>query len=214
MTMLNQMSSHALIARLDELVALERRTIVDELLCLAEIERRRIHVEMGCSSLFVFCTRRMKLPKGSAWSLATLVLLNDVMEEDPGGILDRAAGKMEDEVRDLVAALRPREAMPDLFTRIAASAGPSTQEPSREASKVPAGTSGVITGGHPQTAQMAQMEPDRDGSRRAAECGGDGAVREAEIAAAATRLRTATIEPISGELRRMHVTVSREFVED
>src|SRR5687767_12924775 len=163
MTMLNQMSSHALIARLDELLALERGTIVDELLCLAEIERRRIHVEMGCSSLFVLCTRRMKLPKGSAWrrataagmvarwpviadylrdgrlSLATLVLLNDVIEEDPGGILDRAAGKMEDEVRDLVAALRPREAMPDLFTRIAASAGPSTQEPSREASKVPAG---------------------------------------------------------------------------
>jgi 5-methylcytosine-specific restriction endonuclease McrA len=209
------LTSHGLLARLDELIAAERRTIVDELLCLAEIERRRIHLELS-SSLFTFCTDRLKWTKGTAWrrttaagmvakrpviaeylrdgrlSTTTLVLLKDVIETDPQ-VLDRAAGKTEDEVRELVAAMRPRDVVADLFTRVSVATG-SKMEPS-----------GVIAGAGSKMEPHATFDP-------RSQAGSKMELRAAEIAGAA--LQRATIEPVSMELRRMHVTVSKEFVED
>src|SRR5262245_23682848 len=117
------LSSHALTARLGELLANERRTIVDFILHLAELERRQLHLEMGYSSLFTFCTEHLKLTKGSAFrrtlavrlvgrypvivemlrdgrlSPATLSELRDVLtDETHREVLERAAGKTEEQV--------------------------------------------------------------------------------------------------------------------
>src|SRR5688572_22082240 len=63
----DHLSSHALTARLGELVATERRTIADFVLHLAELERRKLHLELGYSSTFSFCTQFLKLTNASAY---------------------------------------------------------------------------------------------------------------------------------------------------
>src|SRR5688572_28916256 len=197
---MNHLSSHALIARLNELVALERRTIVDELLCLIEIERRRIHLEMS-SSMWSFCVDRLKWSKGTTYrrttaaemiakwpviadylrdgrlSATTLVLLKDVIEKDPKGVLERAAGKTEDEVKELVAAMQPRDVFADLFTRVNAGANGSNESD-------------------------GQSSLDREMTGVGSKIG----EQRAAASAAAVELQRAMIEPVSAELRRMHVT--------
>ena len=95
------------------------------------------------SSLFSFCTDRLGLTKASAFrrtaaarllarfpviaeyladgrlNLTTLVELRDVLDEAHATeILDRAAGRTEDQVKQLVAALRPQPAPPDLLRKL------------------------------------------------------------------------------------------------
>jgi 5-methylcytosine-specific restriction endonuclease McrA len=206
-------------ARLVELLESERRTIVDQLLCLAEVERRDVHREMGHSSMFAFCTERLKMPKSSAYrrsaaarlivqfpialeylrdgrlSVRTLVELRDVLNDENHRVLfDRAAGKTQDQVRELVVCLNPMAAPRDVVVPVRASANvdlfacdQSQLGSRRELDEV-----------HAMTAMSAE-----DGSRR-----------ELEPASAARELRASNIEPVTAELRRMHVTVSREFIED
>src|SRR5262245_6757948 len=137
------LSSHALTAKLGELLADERKTIVAFVLHLAELERRQLHLELGYSSLFVFCTDRLKLTKGAAYRrvtaarlvarypviaehlvdgrlcLTTLALLRDVLDDASYvQVLERAAGRTEEEMAELVAALKPQEAPRDLFQRL------------------------------------------------------------------------------------------------
>jgi 5-methylcytosine-specific restriction endonuclease McrA len=157
----DNLSSHALAARLSELLADERQTIVAFVLHLAELERRQLHLELGYSSLFVFCTQRLRLTGGAAFRrvtaaglvrrypviadylrdgrlcLTTLAMLRKVL--DDGNyleVLDRAAGRTEDQLKVLVAALRPQEAPQDLLRRLPT---PPTAPPAPQAdAQVPA----------------------------------------------------------------------------
>jgi len=136
-------SSERIVAYLHELRRQERGLLVEFLRYLAEIERRGAALEMGFSSSFVFCTEYLGLTKGSAYrrtkgakllgrfplaaeyltdgrlSLTTFVLLEDVLDDGDGRVvLDRAAGKSEDDVKLLVASMRPQEPPADLFRRL------------------------------------------------------------------------------------------------
>ena len=116
--------------------------LVEFLWYLSEIERRGAALAMGFSSTFVFCTDYLGLSKGSAYRrskgaellvrfplaakylrdgrlcLSGFVLLKDVLEGDGRVVLDRAAGKSEDDVKVLVASMRPQEPPGDLFRRL------------------------------------------------------------------------------------------------
>jgi hypothetical protein len=129
-------------SRLYEIRRLERGLLVEFLEALGEMEERRGFLEMGFPSLFSFCTGYLGLSNAAAFrrttaarmlrdrpevreyladgrlSLTTLVLLRDVMDEP--GVLDRAAAKNEDQVKLLVASLRPRPDVPPLFRRLPA----------------------------------------------------------------------------------------------
>jgi len=140
---LSQLPSHALTARLYELRKQERELLVEFLAYLAELDRRQLYLELGFSSTFAFLTEHLGYTKSAAFRrttaarlvarfpvvlahlgdgrlcLTTLVELRDVLEEDGlAEILDRAAGRNEEQVRALVAALRPRPAPPDLLRRL------------------------------------------------------------------------------------------------
>jgi hypothetical protein len=137
--------------------------LVEFLACLAELERRRLHLDLGFASTFAFCTDHLGLTKGSAFrrttaarllgrfpivadyladgrlNLTTLVELREVLSEKHlTEILDRAAGRGEEEVKMLVAALRPQPEPPDLLRRLptvslarpASGSGPNQLEPS------------------------------------------------------------------------------------
>lgn len=140
---MEELTSHALIGRVEELLARERRIVVAFLRHLGEVERRRLHLELGFGSLFAFCTDRLRLSTGTAWrrvtavkligmhpvicdylvdgrlSLAALGELKDVLGgEDGAQILERAAGRTQMEVKELVAGLRPVVVARDVVARV------------------------------------------------------------------------------------------------
>jgi hypothetical protein len=150
------LSSDGLVARLDELVSNEHSIVVDSIVHLAELERRGLHVAMGHPSTFDYCVKRLRLTKGCAYRrttcarlitrfpaaldhlrarelcMTTLALLRDVLtDENHRDVLARASGKTEDEVRDLVAALAPRPAQPDLVRAVPAPRVVPTAEPAQ-----------------------------------------------------------------------------------
>jgi hypothetical protein len=121
----------------------ERGLLVEFLRYLAELDRRKAVLDLGFPSLFSFCTDHLGLTKASAFrrttaarllarfplvaeylidgrlNLTTLVELRDVLDEEHlVEILDRAAGRTEDQVKELVAALRPRAAPAELLRRL------------------------------------------------------------------------------------------------
>jgi 5-methylcytosine-specific restriction endonuclease McrA len=140
---LTDLPDHALTARLPEIRKHERSLLVELLGLLAELDRRRTVLALGFSALCSFCTDRLGLTKASAFrrttaarllarfpviaeyladgrlNLTTLVELRDVLDEAHAtDILDRAAGRTEDQVKQLVAALRPQPAPPDLLRKL------------------------------------------------------------------------------------------------
>lgn len=140
---LRDLTSHALMSQTDELLRRERRIVVAFLEHLSEIDRRRLHVDMGYATLFLFCTKRLKLSNGTAWrrataveliqrvpiiceylldnrlSLASLGVLRNVLGgDDAVQILDRAAGMTEAEARELVVALQPKPIPRDVIPKV------------------------------------------------------------------------------------------------
>jgi 5-methylcytosine-specific restriction endonuclease McrA len=143
MITLSDLSDSALVGRLLQIRKQERSLLVDLLRCLVELDRRRTVLALGFSSLFSFCTDHLGFTKASAFrrttaarllarfplvadylvdgrlNLTTLVELRDVLDESHlVDILDRAAGRTEDQVKQLVAALRPQPAPADLLRRL------------------------------------------------------------------------------------------------
>jgi 5-methylcytosine-specific restriction endonuclease McrA len=143
MLILADLPDHALTTRLLEIRTHERTLLVELLRLLAELDRRRTVLTLGFSSLFSFCTDRLGLTKAAAFrrttaarllarfpiiaeyladgrlNLTTLVELRDVLDEAHATeILDRAAGRTEDQVKELVAALRPQPAPPDVLRKL------------------------------------------------------------------------------------------------
>jgi len=148
------MDSRELVERLCVLRRMERLQLVEFLRYLAEVERRRFYLEMAFSSMWAFCEQHLGLSHGETFrrthaaallarfpvvgdyladgrlSLTTLVELRHVLDDgNLDSVLARAAGRTEDEVKRLVAALAPREAPADLLRRCPAvtprSAGPA-----------------------------------------------------------------------------------------
>src|SRR5882762_7212194 len=69
-TALSALTADVLTTRLAELIRKERAGLVDFLWHLAELERRKTHVELGYSSLFVYCNQHLRLSKGASFRRA------------------------------------------------------------------------------------------------------------------------------------------------
>src|SRR5688572_5946283 len=143
MQTLSELSDADLVGRLVQIGSQERGLLVEFLRDLAELDRRKTVLDLGFSSLFSFCTDHLGLTKASAFrrtpaarllarfplvaeyladgrlNLTTLVELRDVLDEPHlVEILDRAAGRTEDQVKELVATLRPRAAPSELLRKL------------------------------------------------------------------------------------------------
>ena len=66
MTTLKSLSDKELLAEILKLRRREHRTTLEILVHLNEIERRRLHLKLGCSSLFEYCTRHLKYSASAA----------------------------------------------------------------------------------------------------------------------------------------------------
>jgi 5-methylcytosine-specific restriction endonuclease McrA len=226
MLILADLPDHALTTRLLEIRKHERSLLVELLGLLAELDRRRTVLALGFSSLFSFCTDRLGLTKASAFrrttaarllarfpvvaeyladgrlNLTTLVELRDVLDEAHATeILDRAAGRTEDQVKVLVAGLRPQPAPPDLLRKLpnqrndSSGSGPERLPGStaHQAKELPLPTSPLAPAAPTPPAAAAQPAP---------------------APARPSAGPAARLQPITPERHVLRVTVGATFVAD
>ena len=119
----------------ERLASRERRYNALLIAHLAEISRRKGHLELGYGTLFTYCQERLGLGEGEVWmrtqvagvarrfppvlehlaagkvSLSVLgILAAHLDEENVDRLLEQAAGATTREVKEIVAALRPKPA--------------------------------------------------------------------------------------------------------
>ena len=117
-----------------------RRLDVQLLVMLGEIEERRLHLRLACSSIFDFCRRKLHMSEGEASRrmhasrlvrrlpaliphieagrihLTTLTMLRGFLtESNIDELVSATEGKTKDQVKELIAAWAPR---PDVPARI------------------------------------------------------------------------------------------------
>ena len=134
----SDLPNEVITGRLREIGKHERGLLVETLRHLAELERRNAILAMGYPSSFAFCSEFLGYSNGSAFrrtkaarllarfpvvaeyladgrlTLSKLVELREVLDEaNVVGLFDRAVGMTEDQVKALVAELRPKPAPPD-----------------------------------------------------------------------------------------------------
>src|SRR5215471_4196088 len=205
MSTLSCLSPAELTDRLYELRSKERALLVEFLVYLGELDRRKLYLDIGFASSFESCVGHLGLSNGATFRrltaarlfvrfpvlaaylrdgrlcLTTLVLLRDVLSEERlGEILDRAAGRTEDQVKLLVAALAPKPPVPDLVRRAPERRSPAP-EPPRNLDLFDA--SAASTSGR----EVAPCQPQKPPAR---------------------------VEPISEQHHVVRMTVGREFVAD
>jgi hypothetical protein len=73
---LTHLSNADLLSQIDSLIGSERQLIARTVAVLAEIEQRRLHLELAHSSLFDFCVRRLGLSEGEAYRRITAARLS------------------------------------------------------------------------------------------------------------------------------------------
>ncbi len=152
-----RLSDAELTAETKRLAAAEREATVALIAHLAELDRRRLYLAAGYSSLFTYCTRVLHLSEHAAYrrieaarlarrlpvvlehlamgrvTLTTLGLLAPHLS--PGShadLLDQARHKSRREVEALIASLRPQPSVPDQIRKL-----PARPEPAPPASHTP-----------------------------------------------------------------------------
>ncbi len=194
------------------------------LLALAEFDRRRVWVELGHSSLFYFLHRELGLSTGAAYyrqtaarlvqkfpeiveplrdgrlCITSVVPLAKVLTpENQHEVLPKFFQQSKRQAQALAAALQPATAAPhrDVVTAVRAGAVP----PAREAP--------VLGPGGSQPFQPGEMDFSQPASTQASA----GATAPAAAPLLPKPARRDSAEPLTEDLSRIHVTVSRRFLE-
>jgi hypothetical protein len=198
----------------ENLAALLRRehdALAEFLVTLAEFDRRRLWGELGHASLFYFLHRELKLSKAAAQYrkvAAELIqevpavvaplrdgqlCLNSIIEvakvvtaENWKTVLPRFYGLSRREAEEVVAELQPHPAPPvrTVITTVHVRASPAVPAPAPDLTPASDALSLMVSSSH---------EPARS------PCGDAPSSPRSEV------------EPLSADLRRIHVTVSKEF---
>jgi 5-methylcytosine-specific restriction endonuclease McrA len=131
------LTDEALVAETQRVVDLDRRTTAELLTLLIESERRSLHLTLGYSSLFTYCTRALRLSEQAAFNRITAaraarrypvilqrlaegdvtlssirILAAHLTDENVDSLLDAARHKSTRDVEQLVAAVQPQPDIP------------------------------------------------------------------------------------------------------
>jgi hypothetical protein len=210
-------------ARLADLLRRERSALAEFIVLLADFDRRRLWLDLGHASLFSFLHRELGLSKGAAHyrktaaelvqrfpeiveplrdgrlCITSVVELAKVLStENRDEVLPRFFHRSKREAAEVAAALRPDEAPPrrEVVTtpRLAAPMAPS--QPTGPT--VPL-TADVVAATE-RTVQPAE-HPDANSAT------------SARASSSQPQKGREVTEPLTADLRRLHVTVSRRFLE-
>ncbi len=122
------LSDQALLSEVKALAGLEREATVRLIASLAELDARRLYLGEGCSSLFTYCTQVLSLSEHSAYGrieaaratrrfpLILDLLAGGSVTLTTIGLLAAIQGKRE--VECIVAAIRPRPAVPSSIRKL------------------------------------------------------------------------------------------------
>ena len=170
---LEGLSIEALSRSAEELVSLKRRNDALLIAHLAEISKRRGHLELGYASLFDYCQRGLGLADGEVWRrtqvagvagrfpqvLAALVegkvsLAAHLSEENVDELLGKAEGKTTREVKEIVAGIAPKPTLEPGIRRKPVRSGVAEDRgavlpPPEEAHEPGATGSSLLAGGEP-----------------------------------------------------------------
>ena len=131
------MTDMALVAETKRVAELERRSTAELLALLIELERRGLHLALGYSSMFAYCTRALLLSEQAAFKRITAarlarryptilqrlaegeitlsgvrILAPHVTDENIDALLDAARHRSTREVEQLIAATHPQPDIP------------------------------------------------------------------------------------------------------
>jgi hypothetical protein len=216
-------SARDLTARLADLLLRERSALAEFLVLLADFDRRRLWLDLGHASLFSFLHRELGLSKGAAHyrktaaelvqrfpeivaplrdgrlCITSVVELAKVLSnENRDEVLPRFFHRSKREAAEVAAALRPHEAPPrrEVVTTLRLPAPVISAHPSGAA--VSPATE-VAT----DTTRAVQPAEHPDANSASAHRGSSSQPQQARAIA----------QPLTADLRRLHVTVSRRFLE-
>ncbi len=208
MDTLASLSNEQLLAQLPELRSRERRAIAEVIVCLAEVDRRRLYLREACSSLYAFCVERLgysedaarkrmrvarlyrelpqtldELTSGSIHLTGLFLLSGHLTEDNAGPLLAEARGKTRREIELVVARWFPRsDVLPSITPLGADFTGPGTS------------ASGSQKGAPPVTSQRVDGIPSAD----SATSGRTDGVRS-------------RVQPLSAQSYRVEFTASAEL---
>ncbi len=208
-------NARELTARLAELLQREHHAMADFLVALADFDRRRLWLELGHSSLFYFLHRELGLSKGASHyrkiaaeliqrvpqiveplrdgrlCITSIVELAKVLTaENHGEVLPRFFHRSKREAMEVTAELRPELAPPkrDVVTKVRAAPPPAASVESERAAgelAVP-----VQLANHPHANARSEARDTMSQPRDS---------RDLAV-------------PLTADLRRLHINVSRLFL--
>jgi hypothetical protein len=231
-------SAREFTARLLELLRREQGAMADFLVALADFDRKRLWVELGYSSLFHFLHRELGMSKGAAHYRKTaaeliqrvpevveplragqlcitsiIELAKVVTPENRLDVLPRFFHCSRQEAKAVSAELSPAEAAPHR-TVVTTMALPVTSAPRAVAAEPTRSVELPLSEAEAARAAPARMDPAHG------PVAGVQPVEPREIEAPVSRpvateraTPRALAEPLTADLRRLHVTVSRRFLE-
>ena len=159
-TVVERLADDVLLSRLITAVANHRRHTIEILVMLGEVEARKLHLQQGFTTLFMYCICVLRFSESEAYhrigAARTLLRFPDVRDmllagsltlttinllgphltlENYPTLLRAAAGKTKEEVRALVAPLAPKPDVHTLVRRLRpATATASSSAPDRSPS--------------------------------------------------------------------------------
>jgi hypothetical protein len=215
-------NARSLASRLLDLLRREQSAMADFLLALGDFDRKRLWQDLGHTSLFTFLHRELGLSKGASHfrkvaselvqrypevveplrdgrlCITSVVELAKVITpQNRAEVLPRFFHTSKKEAKEVSAELRPQDAAPHRLVVTALKPGSSPcatalAEPRRDAPSLPIYP--------PSPSAVPPVRPDEP--------------RHAELPMAApTQAAPSKVEPLTANLRRLHVTVSTRFME-
>ena len=235
------MNARELSARLSELLRREHDSMADFLVALADFDRRRLWVELGYSSLFWFLHRELGLSKGASFYRKTAaelvqrfpevieplrdgrICISSVAElakvispENRAEVLPRFFHCSKREAMEVAAEIKPVEGAPrrEVVTalRVAATVGAGREVAGPVAPGVRTGEVAALLVAAPMldTAEPSATTEARGFPENLLDANSP---RAAAHAPSSREARGDCVEPLSADLRRLHFTVSRRFLE-
>jgi hypothetical protein len=199
--------------RLQDLLRREHGALADFLVALAEFDARRLWVELGHASLFYFLHRELALSKGAAFYRKTAA---ELIQRFPEVVEPLRHGRLcLTTIVELAKVITP-ENRAEVLPRFFQLSKQEAKEVSAEISPVAAPLRDVVTVARaPELSLAASRAPDLGQSVHPANQPPADDVPAALArprAPAPTETAPETVEPLTCELSRMHVTVTRRLV--
>jgi hypothetical protein len=228
-------NARELSSRLLDLLRREQSAMAEFLVALADFDRRRLWAELGHTSLFYFLHRELRLSTGAAFyrkAAAELIQrFPDVVEplrdgrlcltsvaelakvltpENRAEVLPRFFHASKQAAKAVAAEISPRQGAPHRMVVRAVAPFHEARQAEGACVRQGAGDSAALTPGPSGDLALGQSPFRLDETHSAQPS--PAALAPAPAIAPPTPPRT-TSEPLSADLRRLHVTVSKRFME-